>query len=150
MRALSLFLFALSGLGWFHSASIQAQGQFTPPPEVISPDITPEKKITFRLLAPKAAEVKVSIGDLPGTGQGVVLKKGDKGIWEGTVGPVAPGAYRYRFQMDGVAVIDPKNSATSESNGNTWSLVYVPGSETSDLKQVPMGRWPRSITIPKP
>ena len=139
MRGLLLFLSCSCGLGWFHPASVTAQGQFTPLPQFNSPELGADKKVTFRLLAPKANEVKISIGDLPSTGQGVAMKKGDKGIWEGTVGPVPPGAYRYRFQMDGVAVIDPKNSTTSESNGNTWSLVYVPGSETSDLKQVPHG-----------
>jgi enterochelin esterase family protein len=38
-----------------------------------------------------------------------------------------------------VAVIDPRNPSTSESNNNTWSLVYVPGSDVSDTKDVPHG-----------
>ena len=67
------------------------------------------------------------------------MKKGDNGVWETTVGPVPAGAYRYNFQVDGLAVIDPRNPATSESNANTWSLVLVPGSET--LR--PEGRAPR-------
>ena len=41
--------------------------------------------------------------------------------------------------MDGVAVIDPRNPSTSESNNNAWSLVYVPGSDISDTKDVPHG-----------
>jgi len=36
-------------------------------------------------------------------------------------------------------VIDPRNPATSESNANTWSLVYVPGADFMDLKDVPHG-----------
>jgi enterochelin esterase family protein len=41
--------------------------------------------------------------------------------------------------VDGVSVIDPRNPATSESNENTWSLVYVPGAEFMDTKDVPHG-----------
>jgi enterochelin esterase-like enzyme len=41
--------------------------------------------------------------------------------------------------MDGVSVIDPRNPVTSESNSNTWSLVYVPGSDFIDTKDVPHG-----------
>jgi enterochelin esterase family protein len=52
---------------------------------------------------------------------------------------VPPGAYRYHLNIDCVAVIDPRNPSTSESNNNTWSLVYVPGSDSSDTKNVPHG-----------
>ena len=38
-----------------------------------------------------------------------------------------------------MAVIDPRNPTTSESNANTWSLLTVPGSPVSDLKDVPHG-----------
>ena len=55
------------------------------------------------------------------------------------MGPVPAGTYRYNFQVDGLAVIDPRNPATSESNTNTWSLLTVPGSPVSDLKDVPHG-----------
>jgi enterochelin esterase family protein len=41
--------------------------------------------------------------------------------------------------VDGVSVIDPRNPSTSESNGNTWSLVYVPGSDFMDTQDVPHG-----------
>ena len=50
-------------------------------------------------------------------------------MWEVTVGPVDPGAYRYNFNVDGVATIDPRSPFISESNNNVWSLVYVPGSD---------------------
>jgi len=41
--------------------------------------------------------------------------------------------------VDGVAVIDPRNPAVSESNENVWSLVYVPGADYMDTKNVPHG-----------
>jgi enterochelin esterase family protein len=117
-----------------------AWAQFGPPgPEVTSPEIAADRRVTFRLLAPKAQEVRLSSSDLPDLGRGVEMTKGENGVWEATVGPVDPGAYRYNFNLDGVAVTDPRNTAASESNGNTWSLAYVPGSETSDTKDVPHG-----------
>ena len=67
------------------------------------------------------------------------MTKGTNGVWEVTLGPIDPGAYRYNFNVDGVSVIDPRNPAVSESNNNVWSLVYVPGSDFMDTKEVPHG-----------
>ena len=108
-------------------------------PVVRSPEVSPDGKVTFRILAPKAENVRVSGGDMPEVGQGVSMTKDTNGVWEATVGPVASGAYRYNFNVDGVSVIDPRNPITSQSNDNTWSLVYVPGADFMDTKQVPHG-----------
>lgn len=112
------------------------------PPRVVSPEVTPDKKVTFRLYAPRAEQVLLGgSGDIPGTGfrSTTPLTKGENGVWEVTVGPLAPGAYRYAFNVDGVTVVDPRNPATSESNENTWSLVVVPGAEWLDTRDVPHG-----------
>jgi enterochelin esterase family protein len=109
------------------------------PPDFVSPEVSADRKVTFRIHAPKAEAVQLNAGDIPGTNRGVTFKKADNGVWEATVGPVPSGAYRYTFRVDGVPVIDPRNPSTSESNANTWSLVYVPGSEVSDTKDVPHG-----------
>lgn len=107
---------------------------------VISPEVSAEGKITFRVLAPKAESIKLSAGDIPGQPQGgVVFTKGASNVWEATIDKPNPGAYRYNFNIDGVATIDPRNPLTSQSNENTWSLVVVPGSEYSDTKNVPHG-----------
>jgi enterochelin esterase family protein len=74
-----------------------------------------------------------------GLGQNTALTKSSNGVWEITVGPIDPGAYRYNFNVDGVTVIDPRNPATSESNENTWSLVQVPGADWMDTKDLPHG-----------
>ncbi len=60
-------------------------------------------------------------------------------MWEITLGPLGAGAYRYNFNVDGVATIDPRNPAISESNNNVWSLVSVPGSDVFDTRPVPRG-----------
>ncbi len=107
-------------------------------PQVVSPQVDEDRKVTFRLLAPQAESVRLSGGDMP-QARNAELTKGENDVWEVTLGPVDPGAYRYTFQVDGVSVVDPRNPQTSESNNNVWSLVIVPGSEISDLKDVPHG-----------
>lgn len=108
-------------------------------PRVVSPEVYEDRRITFRILAPKAESVRLSGSDIPGVGRGAEMKKSEEDVWEVTLGPVDAGAYRYSFNVDGVTVLDPRNPATSESNMNAWSLVAVPGSDISDTKNVPHG-----------
>jgi enterochelin esterase family protein len=108
-------------------------------PQVVSPVVGEDRHVTFRILAPHAEAVRLSGGDIPGNGPGAPMTKGENGIWEVVMGPIDPGAYRYNFNVDGVATIDPRNPAISESNTNVWSLVYVPGADFMDTKDVPHG-----------
>jgi enterochelin esterase-like enzyme len=108
-------------------------------PQVVSPEVTSDRRLIFRILAPNAEEVRLTGGDMPGNGKGAAMTKGDNGVWEVTLGPVEPGAYRYQFNIAGVPVIDPRNPSVSESNNNVWSLVIVPGSEVFDTRNVPHG-----------
>jgi len=119
--------------------SVAAGSVFAQPPATVSPEVMPDRHIVFRILAPKAETVRLSAGDIPGSGQGVALTKAENGVWEVTVGPVPPGAYRYNFNVNGVTTIDPRSPAISESNNNVWSMVYVPGSDFEDTKNVPHG-----------
>ncbi|MBI3417151.1 MAG: esterase [Verrucomicrobia bacterium] len=122
-----------------HPASAQNRGS-TPPPPVVSPEISAERNVTFRILAPKAESVKLAAGDIPGNAQGKEMtRQGTNGVWEVTLDAVKPGAYRYNFNVDGVSVIDPRNPKTSESNENTWSLANVPGADFMDTRDVPHG-----------
>lgn len=117
------------------STQTRAQQQ----PQVVSPEVQADHKISFRIYAPKADSVRLNGGDIPNLGQGATMTKGENGVWETTVGPIPPGAYRYTFNVNGLTVIDPRSPATSESNNNVWSLVYVPGSDFMDTKNIPHG-----------
>ena len=114
-------------------------------------------------VAPKAEKVALNAGDITvlfvGGGAGAItgtnistimpatpspdggpeFTKNDAGIWEATVGPLPPGAYRYVFQVDGVRVLDPVNTRSAESRDNLWSLFTVPGAEMMDTTDVPHG-----------
>lgn len=109
------------------------------PPPVTSPEILPDGRVAFRLRAPKAQEVRLIGTDIPGNQKGTPMTKGEGDVWEAVLGPIEPGAYRYHFNVDGVPVMDPRNPLTSESNNNSWSLIYVPGADFMDTKDVPHG-----------
>ncbi len=108
-------------------------------PQVVSPEVSEDGRITFRILAPKAQAVRLIGTDIPDNGRGAEMTKGTNGVWEVTLGPIEPGAYRYNFNVDDVSVIDPRNPSVSGSNSNVWSLVYVPGADFMDTKDVPRG-----------
>jgi enterochelin esterase-like enzyme len=123
-------------------ASVQpgpGEGRGGGAPAIVSPEVSADRRITFRINAPQAKAVRVSAGDIPGLGQTGVMTRGENGVWTFSSAPVPPGAYRYNINVDGIAVIDPRNPLTSVSNNNVWSLALVPGSDIFDTKDVPHG-----------
>lgn len=110
------------------------------PPQVTSPELSKDRRITFRILAPKADAVTLNAGDIQGNvAGGRNFTKGDNGIWELTVGPIDPGTYRYTFNINGIPVVDPRNPAYSQSNNNLWSVIHVPGLDFADELDLPHG-----------
>src|SRR5207237_10523255 len=77
-------------------------------PALRSPEVLPDHRVTFRITAPKASEVRIT-GDLVSAPQ--ALQKDEKGIWSITLGPLRPDLYTYRFSVDGLTVVDPSNQA---------------------------------------
>ena len=75
-------------------------------PRIVSPEILPDGRVTFRLSAPKAEEVVLTGEFLEGRKN---FEKGADGVWNVTVGPVDPEIYHYNFTIDGVRTIDPSN-----------------------------------------
>ena len=94
-------------------------------PFVVSPQVLPDKKVTFRYLAPSAKDVKLG-GSQFGAVQ-VPMKKDSLGIWSVTVGPVRPDIYPYSFIVDGVTVMDPANTDYFPNERFKGSLVDVQG-----------------------
>jgi enterochelin esterase-like enzyme len=130
--------FAL-GLLLVSGFSAYAQGQ-PQGPVFTSPEVTPDSKIVFRILAPDAKTVFLRASDIPTPDQKLpMFTKNEQGVWEGTVPAVPAGAYRYAFLVDGVATMDPRNPDVSESNAMAWSLVVVPGADFVDPRNVPHG-----------
>jgi enterochelin esterase-like enzyme len=138
-RTVNSVLFLTMPIVFVLTSIVPAQPSRPREPQVISPEVSSDRCVTFRILAPKAEAVLLSGGDIPDVGRGKAMIKDANGVWEVKLGPIVPGAFRYNFNVDGVSVIDPRNPSTSESNNNTWSLVCVPGSDFMDTKDVPHG-----------
>ncbi len=133
-QALTLSLVA------FVSVASRSPAQTAPPPPVSkSPEVMADRHIAFRIFAPNAHQVALFSTDLFGAARQSELTKAESGVWETTIGPIDPGAYRYNFNVDGVSVMDPHSPSVSESNGNAWSMVYVPGADFMETKDVPHG-----------
>ena len=105
-------------------------------PAVRSPEIHPDGRVTFRLAAPNATDVRVSGDFLPAPQP---LQKDEKGIWAATVGPVKPELYVFQMLVNGVAAVR--------------GSLNIPGPAPMffDMRPVPHGgieqRWYTSKTI---
>ncbi|PYQ01100.1 MAG: esterase [Acidobacteria bacterium] len=94
----------------------------SPPPAVISPEVHPDRRVTFRLRAPNAREVVVER-----QGVKLAMEKDEQGLWTVTTGPLEPDIYGYSFVVDGVTHFDPSNPATVPNYLYTASSLHVPG-----------------------
>src|SRR5438876_5948935 len=103
-------------------------------PVVMSPEVLPDRRVTFRFYAPQAREVSMyfEFG-------GNHLDKRENGIWEATLGPLDPGSYRYGFAVDGAPVTDPRNIETERMQVVTRSILHVSGAAFMDARDVPHG-----------
>ena len=147
LRVLAAALFATA----LHSAALSGQ-QPAAQPAVRSPEITDDRRVTFRLAAPKASEVRLTCECVNGA---QTLQNDGKGIWSITLGPLAPDIYEYEFTVDGLTIIDPRNEKVKYNGrpSTVSSLLEVPGSGPLfyDAKAVPHGtvdiRWYHSKAV---
>ena len=96
--ALSLLALAFSVQGVVVQVEIAAQ--------LISPEVHPDRRVTFRIRAPQAKRVLVEgINGL----EPQPMTKGAGGVWKVTLGPLPPELYSYVFNIDGTVVPDPHN-----------------------------------------
>jgi len=100
--------------------------------------VEPDRRITFRLFAPRVSEVAVVVGADPRRAFPAPLAKNEEGLWAITLGPYAPGLYEYYFVVDGLRTIDPGWPTPKPQRQVNTSLVLVPGS-ILDVRPVPHG-----------
>lgn len=112
------------------------------PPEergvFLSPEVLPDKRVTFRVAAPKATLVELDA--TPPLARTPMTQAAD-GLWSVTVGPIAPGLYHYWIRVDGVSMADAMNPLTKPAMYPTKSLLEVPGEkpEMTEFQDVPHG-----------
>jgi enterochelin esterase-like enzyme len=127
---------AMTGLLVALAASMLPAGAQGPPP-VRSPEVSADRRVTFRLRAPNAKEVFLAREGA----ERLAMQKDDQGVWSVTTDPLEPDLYGYAFVVDGVGLIDPGNPVMKPNLLNTQSMVRVPGPASLpwEVNDVPHG-----------
>lgn len=108
---------------------------------VVSPELSDNNTVIFRINAPLAEAVKLTGNWMPSLPDGnggftqemTSLEKGEDGIWTTTITAMEPELYAYAFMVDGVRTLDPANKhIVRDGRFSTASVLYVPG-QGSDL-----------------
>ena len=114
-----------------------------PPTPTFVTQVLPDRRVTFRLIAPNANAVQVLIGvkssvhEFQGTTTTDMTK--DLGMWTVTLGPFEPNLYEYFFNVDGLQIADPGNTTPSPDWKIDTSLLLVPGNPLLDTQNVAHG-----------
>ena len=129
MKRTVLYLLIAAAAAW-------GQAPKAPPP-VQSPEVHPDRTVTFRFRDPNAQEVNLALdGRKPS-----VMQKDDQGVWSITTEPLDPEIYGYSFVADGLHLIDPMNSLIAPNLLSPHSMVHVPGPPSLpwEMNNVPHG-----------
>lgn len=131
---------------------------------VLSPEIQMDKRVIFRIHAPKATKVQITgdflpteklqtahgEADVPGKAD---LKKGENGIWEFTSNVLPPELYSYSFFVDDLKTTDPNNVYLARDVATLTNFFIIDGDRADLYKvnNVPHGtvarRWYDSPTL---
>jgi enterochelin esterase family protein len=103
---------------------------------VVSPEVHPDRTVTFRLSAPNATGVVVRC-----EGNEWPMQVNTQGVWSVTTDPLDPDIYSYSFLVDGLRINDPANPFLKHNLIDTESQVHVPGPLTLpwEINDVPHG-----------
>ena len=98
------------------------------------PQVNSERRARFRVVAPEAQSVSVSLGKL-------ALTKGEDGAWTGITAPLDEGFHYYSLKIDGAEVPDP-NSLYFFGAMRWGSGIEVPAADQDfyAVKNVPHGQ----------
>ena len=125
---------------WLALATAQAPAAPQIEPRIVSPEVSTDRYVTFRLRAPDARSVTVAGEFMSGSKP---LEQDEHGVWRLTIGPLEPEIYHYTLTIDGVRTIDPANPLVkSGSTASTLaSVLEVPADAPAfyDPRDVPHG-----------
>ncbi len=99
------------------------------PPPARSAEVSADGRVTFRLYAPKAAEVLVN-GNWEG-GRGLAMSKDSSGVWSVTTPPLGAEIWNYTFSVDGVTMLDAGNHNVVRDGTRYLNSVLVPGAASA-------------------
>jgi enterochelin esterase family protein len=125
----------------FALALLIAAAAFAQPgaPRIVSPEVLPDHRVTFRIAAPKTTEAVLMFGDA--NPKSHPMTKGQDGVWSVTLGPFEPEVYPYYFMLDGAKAIDLSNPIMKVGTTVDASLVEVRGDSPrfDQVQEVPHG-----------
>ncbi len=102
---------------------------------ISSPEVHPDRTVSFRLRAPNALKVELGIeGSSP-----LAMSKGEGGVWTVTTKPLVPDIYGYNFWVDGTTTLDPLNPAMKPNLIWPSNLLLIPGNQLWETREVPHG-----------
>src|ERR1035438_9915118 len=126
--------------------------QAPPADTLVSPEVEADRRVTFRLRAPKASDVTLSMDYMP-AGTREKMTRDSEGVWSVTIGPLEPTVYIYSFTVDGVVMADPVNPNVKLRARTSASMVEVPAAAPAlwEVRDVPHGsveiNWQKSTVI---
>jgi enterochelin esterase-like enzyme len=125
-------------------AAAGGRGQ-APQDTLVSPEVHPDRTVTFRIRAPLATTVTLT-GDwlatlASATGGQTPMTKDPSGVWSVTTAPLEPTVHLYFFTVDGMNIADPINPKLKLRVRTSASLVEVPDSPPAvwQVRDVPHG-----------
>lgn len=104
--------------------SVSGQQALNAARNTASPVVNDDRTVTFRIAAPRAADVFVA-GDV--APQPMAMQRDSAGVWSATVGPLESDLYCYRFIVDGVETVDPSNPYNARDISSVSNYTVVPG-----------------------
>ena len=128
------------------SSSVLAQEALFRAQQIISPEVHPDKSVTFRLFAPEASSVQVTgdflpsvkmdtpMGQMDGPGK-ADLTKDENGVWVYKSATLPPELYNYSFIIDGFTTTDPSNPFLIRDVASATNILII-GGDQADLYQV--------------
>lgn len=144
-NALLLSSFVVSSLLYGQEAIMPVRDQ------IVSPELNNDNSVTLRLFAPDANKVSV-VGNITRFSRrdqncpenaflGGVPMRDCNGIWEIKLDSLASDLYTYKFLVDGVETVDPRNVHVVRDVASVSNMVLVPGDRADlyEVKDVPHG-----------
>lgn len=144
MKRLVFTAIAMIGIAMAAPASAQEEASCLPQgmfavPDYQSVEVLEDGRVTFRICAPEAQDVRVTSNDndeaipmgfVPGSERGLAMVRDETGLWSATTNvAVAPDVYRFNFAVDGARVPDPMGTRFSEERIGTNSTFEVSGAD---------------------
>lgn len=149
------------------SALVYGQEALWGAQDIVSPEVLPDNRVTFRVLNPQKAKIQLTGDFLPVGKQStpfgevdaplpVDFKEGANGIWEYTTEQALPSElYSYSFIIDGIKTSDPNNMYLVRDVASLTNIFLVGGGQADYYKvdNVAHGtvskRWYNSPTLKK-